>query len=234
MSSSQLTLRLVPIPHQSAAAHDWRLRWVAERLAPMEQRTFSTLKGQRANEWLAGRVAAKDAVVALQGDDDRRSTSWPEIHISSDAADHGRPVTCVPYHISISHSHGLAAAAAATAPVGIDVEKHTRRWPRGALELLAHVTVRLPQRDAVPPSIAWTCAEAVLKQRGCGIRHGIDVVELTRINANGLFEWVENLPRAPRSGTSESLKGMTCNLGSHALALVWQEPSTPAEPHEVR
>ena len=127
-------------------------------------------------------------------------------------------------HQHFTLPHGLAVAAASTRPVGVDIEVHERRWPLNVLELITHVTEHLPRSVRLLPAMAWSCAEAVLKQRGCGIRRGIDVVHLTRFTDEGVFEWTEHPPREGR-GVDAPLCGFAKNLGSHSLALVWeQEP----------
>ena len=224
MSAHHLALRFLPIApitkHRMVERHDW----AAERLTQLEKTSWRQLRGRRSDEWLAGRLAAKDAVIALHGAASTGAAFWPEITTSVSDSDHGRPLTCAPYHISISLSHGLAVAAASTRPVGVDIEAHERRWPLNVLELITHVTERLPRPVRLLPAMAWSCAEAVLKQRGCGIRQGIDVVHLTRFTDEGVFEWTEHPPREGR-GVDAPLCGFAKNLGSHSLALVWeQEP----------
>ena len=225
MSAALLALRTLLITPLAARCAAEGRDWATTRLTPRERDLWGQMRGRRSDEWLAGRIAAKDAVAALQiSDGSHHPPSWPEITTSSSPEDRGRPLTSSPYHVSISHSHGLAAAAASFAPVGVDVEAHTRHWPREALELAGCITVRLPRPRDLMPAVAWSCAEAVLKQRGCGIKHGIDAVTLTRVTDEGFFEWTEQPPREGPDAEAP-LKGRTYDLGSHALSFVW-EPTT--------
>ena len=78
---------------------------------------------KRQNEWLAGRMAAKKAVLALWGKNLESIEEYKKLEL-------GYGEKGVPYvlgfpeiHVSISHSYGIAVALAGYFSIGIDLEK---------------------------------------------------------------------------------------------------------------
>ena len=225
MSAALLALRTLLITPLAARCAAEGRDWATTRLTPRERDLWGQMRGRRSDEWLAGRIAAKDAVAALQ---------------ISDGSHH-------PPFLAGDHNELLTRRSRAPAHMQPLSREHLALpWPRGscclvrpswrrrrgahaslasrALELAGCITVRLPRPRDLMPAVAWSCAEAVLKQRGCGIKHGIDAVTLTRVTDEGFFEWTEQPPREGPDAEAP-LKGRTYDLGSHALSFVW-EPTT--------
>jgi len=75
----------------------------------------------------------------------------------------GAPLPARGQHWSASHTQGAAAAAVAPFPVGVDLERARELKP----ELLRRF--RAPSEPELPPLVAWTAKEALLKKLGLGI-----------------------------------------------------------------
>jgi phosphopantetheinyl transferase len=134
-------------------------------------------KGRRRLEWLAGRVAAKDAVRQWAARSLGLAPHHASIEIASDEA--GRPlVRCrelesrgAAPHVSISHAGGDAVAAADACRVGVDIEHLDARtstdWARAAFHELDLAGAR---GDAETLLNLWCAKEAAAKARGTGLR----------------------------------------------------------------
>lgn len=228
MSVDSPLVRFVPVRHVAGAAARWGTGWLGRQLSQAELREWHSRKaGRRRDEWTAGRIAAKSALGRLA----ERSghTALPptaiEIEPSHESQDAGRPTSTLPFSVSITHSRGLAAAAAATECVGIDVESRERSWPRVVLKLLDTVTSELPTEQRPAAATAWTCVEAILKHRGCGLRHGVSVIRLTNIADDGTFTWVEHGTSRYERNRPDARIGWVGQVGRHSLALVWDHTS---------
>ena len=153
-------------------------------LTPTELRTFQAFTvPKRRLDWLAGRLAAKEAIRARLDTGGRDSFRTIEIVPSILAQDSGRPRYTVhghegPLGLSICHAGDIAAAALASYPkweIGIDLE---RALPREAsLESVAlsnrerHQLRSLEFADrhrAV--TLIWVVKESLLKALGLGLR----------------------------------------------------------------
>lgn len=194
-------------------------------LSPNELSAWSQRRpGTRRDEWLAGRVALKRAVHRFATACGRRPTDVRDIEVtaSREDADLGRPQVGWPAWVSIAHSHGIAAAAAGAAPVGIDVEGRQRPWPREVAAVVDRVGGEARGRRHIDAAGVWACVEAVLKHRGCGLRFGADVIEVTSVARHGSFEWRESpaLPPIPFD-PPEGRFGRWWRTSDHAFALVW-------------
>jgi phosphopantetheinyl transferase len=135
-------------------------------LSPHEQIDFRRIHaGRRADEYVAGRIAAK---LLLQSE-----TGLPlhKIEIKKDIQ--GRPFYRA-WYVSISHSNGVAAAVIDRDPIGIDLE-----WvkSRRAMERIAFPEKERSNWDELSESRRaflstqrWTELEAIAKFKGCGLR----------------------------------------------------------------
>lgn len=123
-------------------------------LTPAELATFEGFRfPKRRQDWLLGRLAAKEAIRRAAGAD------WELQAIAIAALPGGCPTFTAPegalagWHLSISHGHGRAAAAVAPVPVGVDYEALREVPPNGWRFFLT------------PPERAWL-AEEPLGPRG--------------------------------------------------------------------
>ena len=90
MSAALLALRTLLITPLAARCAAEGRDWATTRLTPRERDLWGQMRGRRSDEWLAGRIAAKDAVAALQiSDGSHHPPSWPEITTSSSPEDRG-------------------------------------------------------------------------------------------------------------------------------------------------
>jgi acyl transferase domain-containing protein/phosphopantetheinyl transferase (holo-ACP synthase) len=164
-----------------------------------ERLELDAMGAERQADWLAGRIAAKDAVrhvLCTRG----VSAIYPvELTVVSD--EQGRPRVMSPHdvdiEVSIAHKNGRAVALAAigTSP-GIDIEE------------IAHRSVAFVERAFSPDEVArvpngdmdgwltrfWSAREAVGKSRGTGLAGvgthlAITAVDGDRVEVDG--EWVE-------------------------------------------
>jgi phosphopantetheinyl transferase len=133
-----------------------------------------TPRAQRA--WLAGRIAAKDAVRDLLWK--RGKVPMFPIEATIKNASSGKPeVTCARagangVHISIAHKEDVAVAIASEQrEVGIDIEKVVAREETFAKEAFSDAELRLvagePRHEAWMR--LWTAKEAASKARGTGL-----------------------------------------------------------------
>ncbi|HEX2065382.1 MAG TPA: 4'-phosphopantetheinyl transferase superfamily protein, partial [Candidatus Thermoplasmatota archaeon] len=188
------------------------LHFAAEPVAdaPLDDRFSAAEKAQharltvpkRAQEWRAGRLAAKQAIAQL------RPARPADIEVRGDEA--GRPQAFVAgqpagVHLSLTHRGGLAVAAAATnAPVGIDLETIEPK-PQAFLEE-AFSTAELKELvdaaaggEDVAAQVAcrWTAKEAALKRAGVGLRSDLRAHE---VEADGQGGAVVTGPAVGRVG----------------------------------
>jgi len=170
--SGQLSLVLLELAGLEATT--------AEYLTPLELERFALYTYlKRKQEWLGGRIAAKQAAMSMaclaDGDE---TPSWLALEIAVDPE--GRPFIravndpgrILP-DISISHSRGLAAAmAAGEGRCGIDIQKVTpsvirvRERFAGAEELKILDTLTGEWSEAVRLTLLWAAKEALKKAIG--------------------------------------------------------------------
>jgi 4'-phosphopantetheinyl transferase len=143
-------------------------------LSPEEQEFHRRLPtSKRGPEWLAGRQAAKMAIIRLLG------LSLPEFQkkISIMPRADGRPQVRLPalhgaVEISISHSGNLAAALAAFLPCGLDVQElrtaavRVREYFSSPSELgILQRVLSLPDLECL--NLLWSAKEALRKMVAC-------------------------------------------------------------------
>ncbi|MCZ8014424.1 MAG: beta-ketoacyl synthase N-terminal-like domain-containing protein [Limnobacter sp.] len=148
-------------------------------LTALEQRVYQTIAPKRKRQWLAGRVAAKDAVFFLLKSNGVSSVFPQEMCVYND--DTGKPVlhpnvsTTVPVnlHISISHKDQYGVAIADTQPVGIDIER-IDNFSESAINLAFSsqensLVLRAGEDRTLGFLRAWVAKEAYGKYRGTGL-----------------------------------------------------------------
>jgi len=147
-------------------------------LTESERAVYDALPPRRRRQWLAGRVAAKDAVLNWLRRQPGAGEIFPqELTIGNDP--NGMP-TVLPHHsknvpaglcISISHKDQIAAAAVAAGPLGIDIERIEARTPEFAnLAFTAAERALLGAEDeAAGLTRLWVAKEAAAKQAGTGL-----------------------------------------------------------------
>jgi acyl transferase domain-containing protein len=144
-------------------------------LGEAERREYEKQGPRKQRSWLAGRIAAKDAV---------RERLWKAGHgplfpveVSIETGGNGEPRVAVPdgrtVHVSIAHKDEIAVAIASTeGEVGIDVERIEPR-PPGFLELsFTDEEVRMihgaPDKDEWITRL-WVAKEVAAKATGMGL-----------------------------------------------------------------
>jgi malonyl CoA-acyl carrier protein transacylase len=121
---------------------------------------------KRIAERIAGRVAAKRAVMAQTG------ASAESIRIENLAS--GAPIVHIGQvpgpHLSLSHSHGHAVAIVCTeGAVGVDLEAIEVRSPAFVTEWFSASEQELVGEDPQLQTLAWSAKEAILKALGQGM-----------------------------------------------------------------
>lgn len=151
----------------------------APELSPAERAELERpMTAKRRSEWLAGRRAARRALLRLA------PGLTASIQARAAGQDAGRPVLEPPCGIalSISHSGPLAVAAAARgAPLGVDLEQVAPRGAAFAEEAFAEGELdgyRALPGGLDPVTAAWALKEAVLKAWGLGLRAPLQRVKV--------------------------------------------------------
>jgi len=126
---------------------------------------------KRRDEWRAGRLAAKKAILQTRPD-----VSATDIEVVGD--EKGRPRAFIQgtesaLWLSITHRDGLAMAAVSPAPVGIDLEVPEDK-PQSFLQEAFAVAELRSLLDAADPKVEtaclWAAKEAALKRAGVGLK----------------------------------------------------------------
>jgi phosphopantetheinyl transferase len=153
---------------------------VAEYLTPPEMEHFGRFTHlKRKKEWLGGRIAAKQAAMAMTSSkDDHGAPPWLSVEVATEPD--GRPFILAvdgPEQmlpdISISHSRGMAAAMATEeGRCGIDIQKVTpavirvRERFAGVAELRILEDLIADWSEATRLSLLWAAKEALKKAIG--------------------------------------------------------------------
>ncbi|MBL1075891.1 hypothetical protein JK358_15955 [Nocardia sp. 2] len=200
----------------------------ARHLSVGESERLETLPGPRRRlEWLAGRLAVKQAVRAYQ----RRRPSPRGVQPAREIVvipcgtpeQAGMPRVAGPVEVGITHSGDFALAACAAGPVGIDLERD-RPFAPALLAALGDADFRhaAPGTPAMPIALRWACREAVLKNFGFGMRVDPREIALTRWRPDGSFGWSAGPGLRRAAATSPwPRRAWAGELSGYALALVW-------------
>lgn len=172
-------------------------------LAAAELATYQGFKyPKRQTEWLGGRLAAKQAVLALLGEAQTPTAMqrWP-IH----ADQHGRPFYKFPGNrqpaLSISHSRGLAMAMAVPeGSCGLDLQNISaatvrvkEKFCRPAEELLLTSRSQPGPAGADRLTLLWAAKEALRKARGGYPLTGFTSMELAEVVQTDSHNWLLTL-----------------------------------------
>lgn len=162
---TQPTLYLTPLAPADQAPRDL-LEAALAALSPEERAISEAFKfPKRRNDWLLGRLAAKRAVQAAEG----QGRALPTISVLA------LPSGCPRFEgaeglagwgLSISHGHGRAAAVAAPGPVGVDLER-LRAMPEGGWRFFLNPKERAWLADEPlgvhGEIVVWALKEAAFK-----------------------------------------------------------------------
>lgn len=191
----EIVLRRIRIDEQLALLAAAQVDTVADfSLLPEERVVFSGFSlAKRRTEWLAGRIAAKDAALVMMAATDR---DLKRLAVLND--EHGRPFlnaacsgNCRLPDISISHSGTQAVAVAAWKPCGIDVQAITPQLARvrerfvsqQEEELMASI-IGDPAQSLFGLGIMWAAKEALRKVFGVLPLPGFHDFSLARVKGD--------------------------------------------------
>ncbi|WP_162932351.1 beta-ketoacyl synthase N-terminal-like domain-containing protein [Solimonas sp. K1W22B-7] len=148
-------------------------------LSASERAAYDTLSPRRRRQWLAGRVAAKDAVRAWLHRERGIEAVWPqEFTVVNDEA--GAPrlrpnvTSTLPQglQLSLAHKGNLAVAIVGEGPVGIDLERVEPREP-GFLQMAfapAELALLAGTDADAEYTRGWVAKEVVAKAGGKGLQ----------------------------------------------------------------
>ncbi len=212
-----------------------RFSYLAEtRLADTEKRKLANLgSGKRRREWLAGRIAAKEAIFRMLEVERGGSPSFRDFRsMVIEQTEKGAPyLASGPWGekqaagISISHSDGLAAALADKRVCGIDIQKID-----AALDRIQGYFVSDGERkmlggrgsQAYSPrqrlALLWSAKEAVKKQCGRRTMPGFKDLELTSVNWSDPLLLTISCPRDNSGGKRFFSEVAAFLYGSYSLA----------------
>lgn len=150
-------------------------------LTARELQTFNAFKiEKRKREWLAGRLALKNAARL------KFNVNYADIEIAP--LESRQPVLFIKgkqsYPVSVSHSEGYACAVMATGvySVGIDIEKIRDYEPAFKTDWFLPEEGNITNEDY---TLSWTRKEAVLKAMGIGLN--VDLRDITFKNNRPVF-----------------------------------------------
>ena len=185
-------------PFKTPASQDYFHR---RYLTEPERAAYSAMEPKRATEWLAGRIAGKDALRHWIWKTQDRPIFPSEIGIESNEM--GAPVVVgdVAGHlqVSIAHKNGVAVAAVIEdGLIGIDIEPIEDRSDRFLQDAFSPAErALLPTRERAYWATAFWCAkEAVGKAKGTGFSGHPKTLEIVEVQDRGIrIEdfWVETI-----------------------------------------
>jgi len=185
-------------PFKTPASQDYfHRRYLTEH----ERAAYSALEAKKAAEWLAGRIAAKDAAREWIWRTDDRPIFPIEMTIGK--TESGAPIILgsVAEHLSVSIAHcdGLAVAAVSDdGPVGIDIERIDDRGERFLRDAFTPAErALLPEDNRWAWVTAFWCAkEAVGKAKGTGLAGHPKTLSIVEIDGQRIRIddfWVETI-----------------------------------------
>ncbi len=185
-------------------------------ITPGEQDALGRLTSpKRRLQWLAGRCAAKVAVMK-QGLR-KGSLLWPDcLDVLRGPSGHPHVVQYPELHLSIAHSGRYAIAVAAERPVGIDLEAafvpHPSLLARyyHAREVARLAEQHSRQQVGRLAALYWTRKEALSKLLGLGMRMDFAAVDATE----------DLLPRSDGSGINVHF--MSRQAGRFSASVAWE------------
>lgn len=205
---------------------------VRTRLAETEKKRLNSLKNRkRRREWLAGRIAAKEAIFKMAGE---KKGFPPALRgyqsIAVERTPAGRPwiVSGSEKHrdlsISISHSHGLAVAMASTTPCGVDIQKVDRALERIKDYFVNRAEIKILNDSGTSLysprqklALLWSAKEALKKQSRRKSLPGFHDLELLDARTNGVQVFTLALPHHTPGG--QALGRVAAVIyGSYSLA----------------
>jgi phosphopantetheinyl transferase len=165
-----------------------------------DRERWQAMKPLQKPSWLAGRIAAIDAIRSLLFGEGRREVFPLEVRVTNEAS--GRPRVTIrgetePVHVSIAHKDGMALAQASRREgIGVDLERIEPRTD-GFIQLaFADDELNcLPAEDREGwVTRAWCAKESVGKGQGSGLDFSpkswvLEGREGNRLRVNGV--WVE-------------------------------------------
>jgi phosphopantetheinyl transferase (holo-ACP synthase) len=147
-------------------------------LTESERDTYQSLSPRRRRQWLAGRVAAKDAIRDWVRRERGVAVIYPqEVIVGAEASGaprvHANVTQTVPsgLHVSISHKGSLAVAIVAEQPVGVDLEQIAAR-DESFLELVFSAKERAllaGPEAAAEHTRGWVAKEVAAKAAETGL-----------------------------------------------------------------
>jgi phosphopantetheinyl transferase len=140
---------------------------------------------QRREEWMASRIAAREAAARLF------RAAPGEIKLTTSDGRPAMEISGVPYCVSYSHTHGVGAAAVDRYPIGVDLERIRDVHPRMAKFFLSPAeTEQLLESDLAHPLIqAWSAKEAAFKMFGTATLLSEISIGLELVAKSGAFFW---------------------------------------------
>jgi phosphopantetheinyl transferase len=140
-------------------------RWLSDEES---QRLLST-DPHAASDWLAGRIALKQAYMDFAGWDPRSPTA---LNVRNGVIGYPQIGDCLDVYCSLSHSDGWGIGAVAFAPVGVDIER-IRQRDAAILRHIAHDEEIAAFDDELNTLVThvWTIKESAMKawRKGLGI-----------------------------------------------------------------
>jgi len=160
-----------------------------------EIQSHDSLPPRRKRDWLAGRIAAKDAVRHYLFEDGSKPSIFPkELQIKNNEKgqpqvfNHINTVLADDLSLSIAHKNRIAVSIASDKPVGIDIEAVEPRDKSFEKMVFTDQEMRLLPEDNRDYFIAlfWAAKEAVGKMHGVGLQGRPKDLVVTEINEDTL------------------------------------------------
>lgn len=123
------------------------------------------------------------------------------------------------YPLSLSHTRGVLLIALSTGPeIGLDAERADRRVP-DRLQARIRSLARPDAETSIPTLTLWTLKEAFLKMTGTGLRHPMNLLDVSRTGPHHYF-----CTTADAFGTSISARIISFMWREFRISLAVREP----------